>query len=128
MTLRDYFSRYGAAFEAYDADAIAAHFALPALFVRDGVTVPVDSREALLESVEGLLALHRAWDVEKARVAHVTELESAPGHRIARVDWRLGRRVSRLGWTYATTYVLVPDDTEDGWQIAAALTHDAPFV
>ncbi len=128
MTLRDYFKRYGDAFEAYDADAIASHFALPALFVRDGVTVHVDSREALMESVESLLALHRAWDVEKARVAHVTELEAAPGHRIARVDWRLGRRLSRLGWTYATTYVLVPDETEDGWQIAAALTHDAPFV
>ena len=128
MTLRDYFMRYGAAFEAYDADAIAGFFALPALFVRDGVPVGVQTREALLESVDGLLALHRAWDVEKARVAHVEELEAAPGHRLARVDWRLGRRVSRLGWTYATTYVLVPDDTDDGWHIAAALTHDAPFV
>lgn len=128
MTLRDYFMRYGAAFEAYDADAIAAFFALPALFVRDGVPVGVATPEALRESIDGLLALHRAWDVEKARVAYVEELEAAPGHRLARVDWRLGRRVSRLGWTYATTYVLVPDETDDGWQIAAALTHDAPFV
>ncbi len=127
MTLRDYFTRYGAAFEAYDADAIAAHFALPALFVRDGVPVGVSTPEALVESVDGLLALHRAWDVEKARVAAVTELERAPGHILARVDWRLGRRVSRLGWTYSTTYVLVPDDTDDGWRIAVALTHDAPF-
>lgn len=121
-----YFTRYGAAFEAFDADAIAAHFALPALFVRDGVPVRVDAPDALRESVEALLALHRAWDVEKAQVEALTELESAPNHRIVRVDWRLGRRVSRLAWSYPTTYVLVPDAGES-WLLTAALTHDAPF-
>lgn len=129
--LRATFDRYAAAFEAYDAPAIAAHFAVPALLVRDGVPTTLGTPEGLLDSVERLLDLHRAWGVETSRVAGLTEIEAAPAHRVARVDWRLGRRASRLRWTYTTTYVLVPDggspDAAPGWLIAAALTHDAPF-
>ena len=60
-------------------------------------------------------------------MAGLTEIEAAPAHRVVRVDWRLGRRASRLRWTYTTTYVLVPDADETDWLVAAALTHDAPF-
>ena len=123
--LRAYFERYAAAFEAFDAAAIAGHYATPALLVRDGVPTTLASPEAVLDSVERLLDLHRAWGVETARVAAVAEVEAAPEHRIARVDWRLGRRASRVRWTYTTTYVLVQADA-DG-RIVAALTHDAPF-
>lgn len=125
--LQAYFERYAAAFEAYDAAAIAAHYAVPALLVRDGVPTTLDSPAAVRDSVERLLDLHRAWGVETSRVAAVAEVEAAPEHRIARVDWRLGRRASRVRWTYTTTYVLVQAaDGADGL-IAAALTHDAPF-
>ena len=123
--LRAFFVRYGAAFETYDAAAVAAHFATPALLVRDGVPTALAEPADLLDSVERLLDLHRAWGVETARVAAVAEVEAAPEHRIARVDWRLGRRASRVRWTYTTTYVLVQADA-DG-RIVAALTHDAPF-
>ena len=123
--LQAYFERYATAFEAYDAAAIAAHYAVPALLVRDGVPTTLSTPEAVLDSVERLLDLHRAWGVETSRVAAVAEVEAAPEHRIARVDWRLGRRASRVRWTYTTTYVLVQADA-DG-RIVAALTHDAPF-
>lgn len=125
--LRAYFDRYAAAFEAYDAPAVVAHYAVPALFVRDGVPTTLDTPEGLLDSVERLLDLHRAWGVETSRVAGMTEIEAAPAHRVVRIDWRLGRRASRLRWTYTTSYVLVPDPDETAWRIAAALTHDAPF-
>jgi hypothetical protein len=132
--LRAYFARYAAAFEAYDGPAVVAHYAVPALFVRDGVPTTLHSSEELLDSVERLLDLHRAWGVETSRVAGLMEIEAAPAHRVVRVDWRLGRRASRLRWTYSTTYVLVPgplgpagDDADAGWLVAAALTHDAPF-
>ncbi|HEX9952771.1 MAG TPA: hypothetical protein VGB53_13445 [Rubricoccaceae bacterium] len=117
---------YGAAFEAYDAPAIAAHFAVPTLLVRDGTTTTLDSPADVLDSVERLLDLHRAWGVETSRIAALAVVETAPAHVIARVDWRLGRRASRLRWTYTTTYVLVPG-APGGLLIAAALTHDAPF-
>ena len=123
--LLPFFERYAAAFEAYDAGAVAAHFAAPALLVRDGVPATLGDAAAVLDSVERLLDLHRAWGVETSRVAGLALIEAAPAHRLARVDWRLGRRASRLRWTYATTYVLVP--AGDDWRIAAALTHDAPF-
>ncbi len=116
---------YGAAFDAYDAAAVASHFAVPALLVRDGVPSTLDTAADVLDSVERLLDLHRAWAVETARVAALTVIETAPAHVVARVDWRLGRRASRVRWTYTTTYVLVPDG--DGLRIAAAMTHDAPF-
>ena len=123
--LQAFFDRYSVAFEAYDAEAIVATYATPALLVRDGVPTTLADTDAVLDSVERLLDLHRAWGVETARVAGLTEIEAAPAHRLVRVDWRLGRRASRVRWTYTTTYALVPHDA--GWRIAAALTHDAPF-
>lgn len=123
--LRAYFVRYAGAFEAFDAAAIAAHYAMPCLFVRGGQTEACLTVEALRESVESLLALHKTWDVRRARLAGVEVLEAAPGHVVARADWRLGRR-GRIRWAYATTYVLTPHD-EGAWRIASALTHDAPF-
>ena len=123
--VRPFFERYAKAFAAYDADAIGACFAVPCLFVRDGETEAVATAEGVATSVAALLDLHRAWDVRRVRPAEVALLEQGPGHALARVDWVLGRPKSRLRWRFATTYALVPAD--DGWRIAAAVTHDAQF-
>ena len=123
--LAPFFERYAGAFADYDAGAIAACYLTPCLFVRDGHTVALDSGGAVVESVEALLALHRAWDVQTVAPAEVALLEQGPGHAVARVDWRLGWAASRMAWTFATTYTLVPAD--DDWRVAVAVTHDAPF-
>lgn len=124
--LTAFFRQYAKAFEAYDAEAIAVSYVTPCLFVRDGQTTAAATPAAILESVRALLDLHRAWDVQKARVGVVTVLEREATHALARVDWTLGRAKSRMRWRFATTYTLVPDD-EHGWRIASAITHDAPF-
>ena len=123
-SVRPFFEAYARSFAAYDADAIAAAYVTPCLFVRDGAPVSVADADALAASVEALLALHRAWDIQTVRASEVTLLEQGPGHALARVDWRLGRTKSRMAWTFATTYTLVPGDD---WRIAVAITHDAPF-
>lgn len=120
-----FFERYGQAFEAYDAATIAACYLTPCLFVRDGHTEVRATPEAVAESVEALLALHRAWDVQKARPDEVVVLEDGPAHAVVRVDWQLGRPRTRLRWLFSTTYTVVPD--ADDWKIAVAVTHDAPF-
>ena len=120
-----FFARYARAFEAFDAEAIAACFATPCLFVRDGATEAAATPEAVDASVRQLLDLHRAWDVQTVRPDAVAVLEEGPSHVIARVDWALGRASSRLTWAYATTYTLVP--SSDDWRIVSAVTHDAPF-
>ena len=121
----DFFGRYAQAFEAYDADAITSFFQTPCLFVRDGTTEASATPEEVAESVRDLLDLHRAWDVQTAAPGEVAVLEEGARHAIARVGWTLGRTNSRVAWTFATTYTLVPDD--DDWRIASAITHDAPF-
>lgn len=123
--VRPFFERYARAFAAYDGEAIAAHYVTPCLFVRDGVTEAVTDAAGVAASVAALLDLHRAWDVQTVAPGDVALLEAGPGHAVARVDWRLGRSTSRLTWAYATTYALVPAD--DGWRVAVAITHDAPF-
>lgn len=123
-SVRPFFEAYARAFAAYDADAIAATYVTPCLFVRDGVPVAASDADGIAQSVDALLALHRAWDIQTVKASEVTLLEQGPGHALARVDWRLGRKKSRMAWTFATTYTLVPGD---GWRIAAAITHDAPF-
>jgi hypothetical protein len=127
--LRPFFERYGRAFEAHDAGAIAACYAVPCLLVRDGTTVAHETGGGVEASVRSLLDLHRAWDVQTARPADVVVLEATPGHTVARVDWRLGRKGSRLAWTYSTTYTLVPaaNGAAPDWRVAVAVTHDAPF-
>lgn len=123
--VRPFFERYARAFEAFDAEAIAACFVAPCLFVRDGATEATRTDADVAASVHALLDLHRAWDVQTVAVGEVAILEQGPGHALARVGWQLGRTKSRLTWSFATTYALVPSD--DGWRIAVALTHDAPF-
>ena len=120
-----FFERYARAFEAYDTGAIVGVFTTPCLFVRDGTTEAVETPEALHESVEALLQLHRAWDVQKTRPRDVHVLEVTEGHAVVRVDWRLGRKRTRIRWGFSTTYTLVPG--ADDWRIATAITHDAPF-
>ena len=120
-----FFKRYARAFADYDAGAIAACYVVPCLLVRDGAPVSLATEDELTASVAALLDLHRAWDVQTVRPAEVALLEQGPDHATARVDWRLGRSRSRMAWTFATTYTLVPSD--DSWRLAVAVTHDAPF-
>ena len=125
LDLWPFFERYAQAFEAYDAEAVAACYATPCLLLRDGTTVTHESAESVAGSVRALLDLHRAWDVQTAAPVEVAVHEAGAGHAIARVDWRLGRKGSRVAWTYPTTYTLVP--AAGDWRIAVAVTHDAPF-
>ncbi len=120
-----FFERYARAFESFDAPAIGACFVTPCLFVRDGVTEAVVTAEGVDASVRALLDLHRAWDVQRVRPDTVDVLESGADHALVRVGWSLGRDRSRMTWAYPTTYTLVP--ASDGWRIAVAVTHDAPF-
>lgn len=126
QSARAFFERYATAFEAFDAPAVAAQFVVPCLFVRDGATTVAAEAGAVETSVRELLTLHKAWDVQTIAPDAVVLLEDAPGHAIARVDWRLGRTRSKLSWSFSTTYTLVPSGDGD-WRIAAAVTHDAPF-
>ena len=120
-----FFERYAEAFVDYDAAAIVACYLTPCLFVRDGQTEALGTADAVSESVEALLALHRAWDVQTVRPDAVEVLEDGPAHAVVRVDWQLGRPRTRLRWLFATTYTVVP--AGDDWRIAVAVTHDAPF-
>ena len=122
-----FFDRYARAFESGDVAAIAAFFALPALFTRAGVPVEVHAAEALELSVAELLAAHVERDVARIRPAGVMVLETNEAHTVVRVDWQLDRHAEPgeappNPWRYATTYVVLPDE-----RIAAALTHGSPF-
>ena len=123
--LEPFFARYARAFVDYDAEAIAGCYLTPCLLVRDGQGEALATADAVTSSVEALLALHRAWDVQKVKPNEVELLEDGPGHAVVRVDWKLGRPRTRLRWLFSTTYTVVPDG--DDWRIAVAVTHDAPF-
>ena len=96
--VRPFFEAYGRAFEAYDADAIAATYATPCLFVRDGVTVAAGTTDDVLESVRSLLDLHRAWDVQTAPPGPDRRLGAGAGPRARprRLDARPARHPRRV--------------------------------
>ena len=123
--VRSLFGAFAKAFEAYDTESISVFFRLPCQFIRGGHGEAVCTHQELLSSIDQLLDLHRAWKVKTAKMASYVTLEESDHHKIVRVTWRLGRRESRVRWTYDTTYVLVPHG--DTWSIVSAISHDAPF-
>lgn len=118
---------YGAAFEAFDVDAIADLFSYPCQITGGdgGVTVTtVAARNAWLPQIERLLAAYRAIGVRTAAVRelHVTEL--APGLSQLSVRWALADEKGGSIYDFAASYTLA--DRGDGPRITAIAHNETP--
>ena len=116
VTAREFFDRYGRALLDRDAAAVAELYAVPALILFPGQSVPVTSR-AQTEQFFG-----SSWS-QYERVTGTTadvRVAAATGHSIwADVTWR---HEGGDGGTERMVYQLVRDD--DGWRIAVLTPMD----
>lgn len=123
----DFLDAYRAAFEAYDAAAIAELFAYPCQVTSDAGAVSVTAvptRDAWLPQLERLLAAYEGIGVRSAHVLEHRVTELAPRLAQAVVRWRLIGGEERPLYDFDATYTLA--DLGDGLRIAAIAHNEAP--
>ena len=121
--LEPFFERYAAAFDAFDAQAVAAFLHCPCLMVNAEHVVPLTTPDAILANMRAVLRHHRAQGYARAAVSDVTELARSEGLAIVRVRWRVHRADETLLWDWLNSYQLVRAADADGWRIAVSTTH-----
>jgi hypothetical protein len=117
-----YFEGYASAYDAFDAAAIAAHFAVPSYILHQDRAAPAfATREALVANMERLNAINRESRYGRATFAPPSVIAFAPGHVLATVPWTIRDVDGAVLWRFTCTYNLVLQD--DGWKIVVCTNH-----
>jgi hypothetical protein len=69
-----FFTRYIAAFDAFDAEAIASFYNVPCMMIRAGDVATLSTRSAVLANMQALVSLYRSQGYERA---HFGDLRAA---------------------------------------------------
>ena len=126
-TVGDFLDAYRAAFEAYDAPAVADLFAYPCQISSDAGAVSVTTvptRDAWLPQLERLLGGYQVIGVRSADVLEQRVTELTPRLAQADVRWRLVGGEERALYEFDATYTLA--DLGDGFRIAAIAHNETP--
>ena len=125
--VRSFFDAYRAAFERYDAAAIADLFAYPGHVTSDAGEVgliPVTSRDTWIAQLERLLAMYGALDVGSAQLLDLHVVELSPRLLQASGHWGLRDRTGAALYDFQATYTLVERD--DALRISAIAHNEVP--
>lgn len=122
-----FLASYVAAFERYDPDAIADHFAYPVQVTGDAdevtpVTVP--AKDAWVVRLGELLGAYRSLGVATARVLDLSTTGLSPRLVVADVDWSLDDRAGATIYTFDSVYTLA--QVGDGLRIVAIAHNETP--
>jgi len=112
---------YASAFDAFDAERIAACFHCPCLMVDRAAVAPLETPEAILANTRAIFEQHRAIGYARAEVSELETTLQAGNLAIARVRWRVFREDGSLLWDWRNTYNLVAE--AGTWRILVATTH-----
>ena len=107
---------FAAAWNAHDAEAIAALMAPDARFVT-AFGLVLRGREAIRAAHEG--AFRRAYRAASVTTLSVEALRQGPGHALVTLDWRITGTTEAAGERGAFLFALETDGA-GGWRIAAA--------
>lgn len=125
--LNRFFDSYRAAFENFDAAAIADHFGFPLQVTGDageiGVT-QVASREQWLPVIEGLVGMYRQLRVATAEALAIRPAELTPKLVQATIAWRLIDADGAAIYDFDATYTLA--DLGKGPRIVAIAHNETP--
>jgi hypothetical protein len=122
--VEDFFARYRADFERFDADAVAGHFAFPLHVTGDADPVDVRSvasKEEWLETLTMLLDLYRGFGVTSAVVLDSTTTSLSERIHQATMHWSLRDGSDVEIYDFHGIYTLIE---RDGHLRITAIAHD----
>ncbi len=119
-----FFADYAAAYDAFDASAIARHFAVPSYILHpDRDTAAFTTADALHANMERVNAINRAHDYGRAEPGPLTVTAFAPSLVLAMVPWTIRTRAGAILWRFTCSYQLAR--RADGWKILVCVNHAA---
>lgn len=125
--VRAFFESYRQAFERFDTEAIADHFAFPAHLTADAgeiVLTPVADRQAWIAQLDRLLAMYRAVDVASARMTDLGLTELSDQLAQAVVHWELRDSAGRRLYDFQGAYTIAR--AAHGLRITAIAHNEIP--
>jgi hypothetical protein len=102
----DYFTRYAAAFDAMDPEAVATFYHAPCLLVRSGSAVELASAAAVLANMRALVAAYRARGYERATFSELQAVFLDRDIALVTVPWTIHLRGSAGVENFRNTYQL----------------------
>jgi hypothetical protein len=102
----DYFTRYAAAFDAMDPEAVASFYHAPCLLVRSGSAVVLASAEAVLANMRALVAAYRSRGYERATFSDLEVVFLDRDIALVSVPWTIHLRGSAAAESFRNTYQL----------------------
>lgn len=126
-SIREFFDIYRAAFEAFDAAAIANLFAYPCQITGGGPEIAITTipdRGVWIPQIQQLLAAYRAIGVRSAQPEELQVVELTPGLAQATIHWGLRDQEERTIYDFDATYTLA--DFGQGMRITAIAHNETP--
>lgn len=111
---------YASAFNAQDADAIAAHFALPCILI-DGDPILWATPDQVVANMQRLIGLYRESGFRAAGYAIDALLPQGADALVLNLLWTLTRD-PRPQWQFRTGYTLRRID--DAWKITFCMAYE----
>ncbi len=121
-----FFTRYAAAFDAFDPEAIAAFYAVPCMMIRAGEAVTLSTTSAVLANMKALVATYRSEGCKRARFGDLQVALLDPGLALVTVPWMIELLDASSTQRFRNTYELL--ELEGQWRIAVASTHESGGV
>jgi hypothetical protein len=122
-----FFESYRAAFERFDAPAVADHFAYPSHITSDAQEItltPIAAKADWVRGIERLLDMYRVIGLTSARVLDLTLYELSPRLVQASVQWEMHDGSGNSLYDFHAIYTLV--EINDALRISAISHNEMP--
>ncbi|MBA2444023.1 MAG: hypothetical protein H0V49_01660 [Nocardioidaceae bacterium] len=126
-TVDGFFQSYRSAFEAFDAPAIADHFAYPAHITSDNdeiVLMVASSREQWAQQIQRLLDVYTGIGVKSAHVLEQAVADLSPRLHQVKLRWALHDAADDMLYDFEAMYMLA--NLEGVLQITALAHNEQP--
>ena len=118
----DFLASFARAWNAFDVDAMVAHFALPQIIASEGQTSFLETEEEVRANIDQLIDLYDTHDVAGAVMVDFTIDPLPDAAARARVHWNLTSDTGAVLLDFHTDYTIVADD--DGILAIVAIEAD----
>ena len=125
-TVESFFTRYVAAFDAFNPEAIASFYHVPCMMIQAGEVVTLSTRSAVLANMKALVSLYRSQGYERAHFGDVRAAFLGPGLALVTVHWTIHLLEASATQTFRNTYELVELDGQ--WRIVVSSMHGSGSV